>query len=176
MPGRGDANVLLIEGLWYSVFGPRAVRVVIVREPADTDGYRIALITTDPDAGSAQIIARYADRWSIETCFQDAKHTVGVGEARNRVKQAVERTVPFGFLCQTITIAWYALHGDPAGDVRARRLHAPWYPHKRDPSMLDIQASLRRELIRAEYQAQPARRPTTAQTSPASEPRLTATG
>lgn len=113
-----------MEGLWYSVFGPRAVRVLIVREPADTDSYQIALITTDLDASPARIIARYADRWSIEVCFQDAKQTVGVGEARNRVKQAVERTVSFGLLCQSITIAWYALHGDPAADVRARRLHA----------------------------------------------------
>ena len=133
VPGRGEAKVLLVQGLWYSVFGPRAVRVVIVRDPADIEGYEIALITTDPDVSTAQIIARYADRWSIETCFQDAKHTVGVGEARNRVKQAVERTVPFGFLCQTITIAWYAPHGDPAADVRRRRQQAPWYPHKRAP-------------------------------------------
>ena len=53
-----------------------------------------------------------------------------------------------GLVCQTIAITWYALHDDPAGDVRRRRLHAPWYPTKRDPSMLDILASLRRELIR----------------------------
>jgi hypothetical protein len=91
LPGRDDARVLVVDGLWYPVFGPRPVRVMIVREPADTDGYRIALITTDPHASIAQIIGRYADRWSIEVCFQDAKHTVGVGQARNRVRLAVER-------------------------------------------------------------------------------------
>ncbi|MGI8731172.1 MAG: IS701 family transposase [Solirubrobacteraceae bacterium] len=176
VPGRGEATVLVTDGLWYSVFGARAVRVLIVRESADSEGYEIALITTDLDASPAQIIARYADRWSIEVCFQDAKHVAGVGEARNRVKLAVERTVPFGLLCQTITIAWYALHGDPAGDVRARRLHAPWYPSKRDPSMLDIQASLRRELIRSEYHAQAGRRPIPAQTSRPSVPPIAATG
>lgn len=151
--GRGEAKALVIEGLWYSVFGPRAVQIVIVRELADTDGYRIALITTDVEASAAQTIARYADRWSIEVAFQDAKHIVGVGEARNRVQRAVERTVPFGFLCQSIAVSWYALHGDAAADVRRRRLNAPWYPMKRDPSMLDVLASLRRELIRAEFQA-----------------------
>lgn len=153
VPGRGEAKVLVVVGLWYSVFGPRAVQVVIVREPADTEGYRIALISTDVAASPAQIIARYADRWSIEVAFQDAKHTVGVGEARNRVPRAVERTVPFGFLCQTIAVAWYALHGDPAADIGRRRLEAPWYSQKRDPSMLDILAALRRELIRAEFLA-----------------------
>ncbi len=168
--------MLVTDGLWYSVFGPRAVRVVIVRESADTTGYEIALISTDVDAGPAPIVARYADRWSIEVCFQDAKHTIGVGQARNRVKLAVERTVPFGMLCQSITIAWYALHGDPVGDVRARRLRAPWYPHKRAPSMLDIQASLRRELIRSEYHAQAGRRPIPAQTARRSLPPIAATG
>lgn len=176
VPGRGEARVLVTDGLWYSVFGPRAVRVAIVRESAANQGYEIALITTDLDASPARIIARYADRWSIEVCFQDAKHVAGVGQARNRVKLAVERTVPFGFLCQTITIAWYALHGDPAGDVRARRLHAPWYPHKRNPSMLDIQASLRRELIRSEYHAQAGRGPTPVQTGRRSLPPIAATG
>ena len=118
LPGRGDAKVLIVEGLWYSVFGPRAVRVLIVCESADTEGYEIALITTDLDSSTTRIIARYADRWSIEVCFQDAKQTVGVGQARNRVKLAVERTVPFGLLCQTIQVAWYALHGNPAADVQ----------------------------------------------------------
>lgn len=175
VPCRSEAKVLLVQGLWYSVFGARPVRVVIVREPADTEGYQIALITNDADASTAQIIARYADRWSIEVAFQDAKHTMGVGEARNRVKQAVQRTVPFGLLCQTITISWYALHGDPAGDVRRRRLHAPWYSNKHDPSMLDILASLRRELIRSEYHAQAGRTPIPHQNARPPLPRVAAT-
>ena len=149
--GRGEVCALIVEGLWYSVFGPRAVRVAIVREPSDTEGYRIALITTDVEAEVAEIVARYGDRWSIEVAFQDAKQTVGVGEARNRVKPAVERTVPFGLLCQSVAVAWYALNADPAADVDRRRREAPWYSQKRDPSMLDILAALRRELIRAEF-------------------------
>jgi DDE superfamily endonuclease len=151
VPGRGEVCAFFVEGLWHSVLGPRAVRALIVREPADTEGYRIALISTDLQAGVAEIVARYADRWSIEVAFQDAKQTVGVGEARNRVKSAVERTVPFGFLCQSVAVAWYALNADPAADVDRRRREAPWYPQKRDPSMLDILATLRRELIGAEF-------------------------
>ena len=151
--GRGEASVLVVRGLWHSVFGSRAVQVVIVREPADSEGYRIALISTDAEAAPVEIVARYADRWSIEVAFQDAKHTLGVGEARNRVPRAVERTVPFGFLCQTIAVAWYALHADAAADVARRRRIAPWYSQKRDPSMLDVLTALRRELIRAEFLA-----------------------
>ena len=157
--GRGEVMALVVEGLWHSVFGPRAVRVVIVREPTDTEGYRIALITTDLEAQAAEIIARYADRWAIEVAFQDAKQTVGVGEARNRVRPAVERTVPFGLLCQSLAIAWYALHADPAADVDRRRRTAPWYSQKRDPSMLDVLCALRRELIRAEFRQGAGRAP-----------------
>jgi hypothetical protein len=161
--GRGEVEALVVEGLWHSVLGPRAVRVVIVREPSDTEGYRVALLTTDLEAGVAEIIARYADRWSIEVCFQDAKQTVGVGEARNRVRPAVERTVPFGLLCQSVAVAWYALNADPAADVDRRRREAPWYSQKRDPSMLDVLCALRRELIRAEFRQRAGRAPSSRQ-------------
>ena len=175
LAGRGEAKALVVKGLWYSVFGPRPVQVVIVRELSDSDGYRVALIATDVEASAAQTIARYTDRWSIEVAFQDAKHVVGVGEARNRVKRAVERTVPFGLLCQSVAVAWYALHGDPAADVRRRRLSAPWYATKRDPSMLDVLAALRRELIRAEYHASAGRSRTAAKIHRPALPREMAT-
>ena len=172
--GRGEAVALAVTGLWYSVFGSRPVQVVIVREPGDTDGYRIALVSTDLAASPAEIVARYAERWSIEVAFQDAKQTLGVGQARNRVCRAVERTVPFGFLCQTIAVAWYALNADPAADVDRRRRIAPWYAQKRDPSMLDVVAALRRELIRAEFQAQAGRGRSPRQFATRPEPRLRA--
>lgn len=172
IPGRGELKVLRVRGLWYSVFGPRPVQVVIVRELGDRDGYRIALISTDLKAGAAEIIARYADRWSIEVCFQDAKQVVGVGEARNRVKRAVERTVPFGLLCQSLAVAWYALNADPAADVDRRRRRAPWYSQKRDPSMLDVLANLRRELLRAEFRAQAGRAPSPQQITARPRPPL----
>lgn len=158
VPGRGEACVLVVVGLWHSVLGPRPARVVIVREIGDAEGYRVALISTDLESEAGEIVVRYADRWSIEVAFQQAKHVVGVGEARNRVRPAVERTVPFGLLCQSLAVAWYALHADPAADVDRRRREAPWYPQKRDPSMLDVLATLRRELIRAEFRAGTGRR------------------
>jgi hypothetical protein len=67
-----------------------------------------ALVTTDLTSPPEQIIARYAARWSIEVTFFDLKNLLGVGEARNRVRKAVERTVPFGLFCHSILILWYA--------------------------------------------------------------------
>jgi len=142
--------------LWYKPFRTRPLKVILIRNPnsTKTDGFDIAIATTNTDATPAQTIERYDGRWVIETVHQEAKNH-GVGDARNRVRGAVERTVPFGFLTMTITIAWYQLHGDPQADLKERRRHAPWYRQKTTVSYQDMLAALRRELIRAEFHAQP---------------------
>ncbi len=139
------------QALWYEVWGQQPVAVVLVKTATTTNGYDIALISTDINATPGQIIERYDERWSIEVCFQDAREITGVGEARNRVQKAVERTVPFGMLCQTLTVAWYARAGRAEHDVKHRRWHSPWYRQKRNPSYQDMLSSLRRALIAAQY-------------------------
>jgi hypothetical protein len=63
-------------------------------ETTASKGYDIALVTTDLTATPEEIITRYAARWSIEVTFFDVKNKniLGVGQARNRVPKAVERT------------------------------------------------------------------------------------
>ncbi len=139
--------------LWYTPFHARVVKVILIRNPGRDDGFDVALASTDADATGAELISRYDSRWTIETAHQEAK-AHGVGQARNRVQRAVERTVPFGFLTQTITIAWYALHGDPDADLDDRRRTAPWYRQKTTVSYTDMLAALRRQLIREEFWAQ----------------------
>ena len=139
--------------LWYGPFHTQPITVLMIRNPDTSEGFDIALATTDTTAETAALITGYDARWTIETCHQEAK-AHGVGEARNRVQRAVERTVPLGFLTQTITIAWYQLHGNPASDLTARRRNAPWYRHKTTVSYADMLAALRRELIRHEYWSQ----------------------
>jgi hypothetical protein len=155
--------------LWYGPFHTRPVVMMLIRKPDRSDGFDVALASTDTDATSAELIARYDSRWTIETAHQEAK-AHGVGQARNRVRKAVERTVPFGFLAQTITIAWYALNGNPDADLHARRRTAPWYRHKATISYADILAALRRELIRHEYWAQAPATTTNPQITPAPSP------
>jgi hypothetical protein len=160
--------------LWYGPFHTRPITIMLIRKPDRTDGFDVAIASTDTDASGAELIARYDSRWTIETAHQEAK-AHGVGQARNRVRRAVERTVPFGFLAQTITIAWYALHGDPAADLDDRRRAAPWYRQKTTISYADMLAALRRELIRHEYWAQAPTATSTPQITPApSPPALTA--
>jgi DDE superfamily endonuclease len=139
--------------LWYKPFHTRPVKVILIRNPGTTDGFDVALASTDVELPADQLIARYDTRWTIETCNQEAK-AHGVGEARNRVENAVKRTVPFGFLCQTITIAWYTIHGDPDADLQQRLRQSPWYRHKTTISYADMLAALRRELIRHEFWSQ----------------------
>jgi hypothetical protein len=139
--------------LWYTPFYTRPVKVILIRNPGRSEGFDVALASTDTDAAAPELIARYDSRWTIETAHQEAK-THGVGQARNRVQKAVERTVPFGFIAQTITVAWYALHGDPQADLDERRRTAPWYRQKTTISYTDMLAALRRELIRHEFWAQ----------------------
>jgi DDE superfamily endonuclease len=141
--------------LWYKPFHARPLKVILIRNPnaTKTDGLDIAIATTDTTATPAQIIERYDGRWVIETVHQEAK-AHGVGDARNRVRGAVQRTVPFGFLTITITIAWYQLCGDPQADLKERRRQAPWYRQKTSVSYADMLAALRRELIRGEFYAQ----------------------
>ena len=80
-------------------------------EPGSTKACDLALFTLVPTATPAQIVERYAMRWSIEPANAVGKQQMGVGQARNRVKNAVERTVPYGMLIQSLVMAWYALHG-----------------------------------------------------------------
>jgi transposase len=147
------AHIHELTSLWYKPFHIRPVKVILIRNPGTTEGFDVALASTDTDVPAEDLIARYDSRWTIETCHQQAK-AHGVGQARNRVQRAVERTVPFGFLAQTITITWYAVHGDPDADIDHHRRYSPWYRQKTTVSYADMLTALRRELIRHEFRAQ----------------------
>jgi hypothetical protein len=143
--------------LWYGTWRTDTVRVILVTNTGRTtktstaNGYDIALITTDLTATPQEIIARYAARWSIEVMFFDVKNILGAGEARNRVPQAVQRTVPFGLFCHSILIIWYALHGHDEHDAAQRRASAPWFRAKTEPSTLDMLIKLRRQIIATRF-------------------------
>jgi len=143
--------------LWYRSHRDRPLTVLLVRDPSSKEPYELALISTDLDASSVELVERFACRWSIEVAFEDAKQLVGVGEARNRTEQAVKRTAPFGLLCMSLTIIWYALHGHSPTDVAEHRARAPWYRTKTNPSTADMLAKLRRTIIAAQYSPGPLR-------------------
>lgn len=158
------AQAAVFTCLWYTVFGTRPVQVVLVRDRAP-GGYDIALVTTDLDASPAQVIERYAARWSIEIAFQDARQVFGAGHARNRTARAVRATIPFTLTCQTLAILWYATAGHDRADIAEHRAQAPWYATKAEPSTADMAAKLRRVLIAAKFRLPHPGQPTPAEIS-----------
>jgi hypothetical protein len=145
--------------LWPAVFGTRQVTVVLIRDRSAA-GYDLALVTTDTAATAAQVIERYAARWSIEVAIEDARQVFGAGQARNRTARAVERTVPFALACQAIATCWYATAGHDPADVAGHRARAPWYASKAQPSTADMAAKLRRVIIAARFKASHPDQPT----------------
>jgi DDE superfamily endonuclease len=144
--------------LWYSVTGTAPVTVILIRDKSKT-GYDVALVTTEKDPDIARVIERYAARWAIEVAIEDAKQLFGAGQARNRTAAAVERTVPFMLACQAIAVCWYATAGHHPADAQARRLDAPWYTTKAEPSTADMTAKLRRVIIAARFKRASADQP-----------------
>jgi len=136
--------------LWYSVTGTAPVTVILIRDKKKT-GYDLALVTTEKNPDIARVIERYAARWAIEVAIEDAKQLLGGGQARNRTAAAVERTIPFMLACQAIAVCWYATAGHHPADAEARRLDAPWYTSKTQPSTAGMTAKLRRVIIAARF-------------------------
>lgn len=146
-------QVASCDALWYGCFKSAAGQLVLVRDPASRKPYDLGLFSLDTGASPAAIAERYSWRWPIEPSNAAAKQLLGVGEACNRTARAVERTVPFGFLIQTLLITWYARSAADPADVSRRRRECPWYTAKTTPSAGDMLARLRRELGEARISA-----------------------
>jgi hypothetical protein len=153
-------DLAAITCLWYGCLHTRTVRVILAR----SDTGVLALVTTDRTAPAAALITRYASRWSIEQAFADARNILGAGEARNRTRRAVERTVPFTLIVSTLVVTWYARHGHPSHAVTARRHDQPWYHTKTEPAFEDMLTQLRRTMIAARISAGSSAHPTPEQT------------
>jgi hypothetical protein len=147
----GHAPVHSFHCLWYETFGQQPVQVVIVHNHAKPSGHELTLVSTDLNTTPQQLIERFADRWPIETAYEEAKQLFGVGQARNRTENAVRRTVPFQLLAMTLTTCWYALHGHHPDDVTEHRHRSPWYLTKTTPSSADMLAKLRRVIIANQF-------------------------
>jgi DDE superfamily endonuclease len=149
----GTVQVAEVGCIWYGSFGNAPGRCVLVREAGTARPYDLALFTTDAACGATEVVERYATRWSIEPSNATGKQHMGVGQARNRLPKAVERTVPFGMLTQSLVIIWYAVSGYHPDDVVVRRRAEPWYDAKTEPSFEDMLTKLRKTLIAARFSA-----------------------
>jgi hypothetical protein len=144
-------RVAVVDCLWYGTLGPLPVRMICVRDRDDPKAPMLALVSTDLRATVADLVARYAMRWSIEVAFFDCRQILGVGQARNRTPSAVERTFAFGMYVYSLVVLWYAISGHRPEIVTERRIAEPWYLSKTDPSFADMLTALRRTIIAARF-------------------------
>lgn len=140
---RVKRRVLAVVCLWYHVSKDRPVKVLIVRDPSgkQTDDY---MVCTDPTVSDAEIIERFAARWSIEEAIQQGKQTGGMEKVQGWCPRTVLRQAPMAMIVATLVTAWYVQHG-----VRARWAQprgSDWTPSKDHPSYLDMLATLRKVL------------------------------
>ncbi|MFI6636314.1 transposase [Nonomuraea fuscirosea] len=145
--------------LWYGSFGSQRVRVIWVRDIDSGKTFDLALVTTDLDTPADDLVVRYSFRWSIEQAFLEARHLLGVGQARDRTPKAVARTLPLGLIAYSLVIVWYARHGHSPAVVAEHRRRAPWYRTKAQPSFDDMLVLLRRTIIASRFSATRAAQP-----------------
>jgi DDE superfamily endonuclease len=146
-------QVATAEALWHGSFKTAPGRVVLIRDPGSGKPYDLGLFTLDTEAGPAAIAGRYSWRWAIEPSNATGKQLLGVGDACNRAEKAVGRTVPFGFLIQSLLVCWYARCAYDPADIGRRRRLCPWYRTKISPSPADMLARLRSEFPRTRFSA-----------------------
>ena len=139
------------ECLWYGAYRDLPCRLVLARDLTSAKPYDLALITTDLNSPAYGLVGRYGSRWPIEPAFHHLREDLGLGQARNRTRRAVERTVPFSLAVYTIAVLWYARCGHHPADLAERRARQPWYTTKTTPGFPDMIVKLRRAIIAARY-------------------------
>jgi len=172
-----DLLIQSVECLWWTVAGPRMVRVVLTRDPSGRYSDR-AFFATDPTLTPEEILVLVSHRWDLEVTFRDLKQLLGLADPQNgwwrrpagerpkkrrpgpaatrvRARKAVQRTVPFVLAVHGIIVIWYLRHGHAERDVGAARIRAPWRTRKRSPSFADMLAALRAEIVRERLSAYP---------------------
>jgi hypothetical protein len=146
-------QIAAVEGLWHGSFKAAPGRIVLVRDAGSPKPYDLGLFTLDTEADPAVTAERYSWRWPIEPSNAAGKQILGIGDACNRTQKAVERTVPFGFLIQSLLIIWYTRCACDRADIDLRRRRCPWYRTKTSPSPAGMLARLRREFLRTRISA-----------------------
>jgi SRSO17 transposase len=151
--------------LWYNSTRAAPLHIVVVRDPKRRRRDE-AFFSTQAGMPVETILETYAQRWSLEVAFRDAKQQLGFERSRARTRKAVERTGPFAFVTYAIAIAWFCRTGHhhyPTMPIM------PWYRHKRGPSFADMQTLLKRELLEQGFShtpknMRPFKKPTRAKT------------
>jgi hypothetical protein len=132
--------------LWRVLGHDAPVKAVV----AAVEGYRrrFTLVSSATELSGLEMVEVFAARFRQEDAFRDLKQRLGWEECRAWTRQPIERTTQ-ALLATMTALRLLQL------ELQQRRgddwwLHPPWNPHKRRPSVLDVERLLRqhREGIR----------------------------
>jgi hypothetical protein len=119
-------HALSYEVVWPTVLGLRPIRVVVVRDPEGKmrDAY---LFTTDLTAQSAWVIARFAERWSIEVLFRASKQVLDLEAPQHWSEESVQKLAPWVWSMQRVIMVWYVTVGHQLSEAQElAELMGPW--------------------------------------------------
>lgn len=142
---RGESRTRLIYSrilLWYRV-RPKPMLLVISRDPQgkQKDDF---FFTTDPDMPPAEVVGSYADRWSIEDTFKNAKQYLGGQEPQTFKGKGPRRAAGLSLWLYSMVWLWYCKLKPSQRRFTVHR----WYQWKTNPSFADALACLRRKIWR----------------------------
>ena len=152
--GRREAAMMVSFVAYLHADPARPVKVVVIEALAGGRG-REVFFSTLVDADPIAILRGYADRWSIEVSFHDAKQSLGFEEPQGWSPRAVERTAPMGMLLYSLIVLWF----DEVGHAKCKPLHRPWYRQREHASFADMLGTLRRQSLKRAILQTPLRGP-----------------
>jgi hypothetical protein len=127
--------------LWYHSAGQEAITVVLCRDPSEKHADTV-FFDTDVTACAADIIARYAARWSIEVTNRETKQLLGAADPQCRSEKSVVRAPMFAYWSYSFVVLWFVRQFSTAQSLVTDP--APWYRQKRTFTFSDMLAAARR--------------------------------
>jgi DDE superfamily endonuclease len=133
--------------VWYHTGLPAVpLRWVLVRDPQGTFAAQ-AFLCTKLDAGAAEILQWFVQRWQVEVTFEEARAHLGIETQRQWSDKAIARTTP-ALLGLYSLITLFARQLIDAGQIPTRS--AAWYT-KKQATFSDTIALVRRHLWSVQY-------------------------
>jgi DDE superfamily endonuclease len=126
------------QALYYKAGGSRLLTIVLTRDKLGQRPDQM-FYCTHVAWHAQQILATYAYRWAIECTFENCKQFLGLEDAANRVRLAVQRTAPMAFFLYSMIVLWFHHLGHHLVKFPDR----PWYTTKKEPSFADMLTTLR---------------------------------
>lgn len=141
--GRHD-KVRAAEALGCVRAVPERLLKIVAVQPRTGGRKRQAFYSTVTDSTAAELLQRYAMRWSIEVTFHDSKTHLGFEEPQGWTRKAVLRTAPLAMILYSLVVIWFVQEGHRRHQLKPNL----WYRTKTQVTFTDMLAMLRHETIR----------------------------